>query len=219
MRPVKRFSPDPIISHMVDSIEAAVAAAAPFYHLVLDSFFPADIYEEMLDHLPTAETFRALPGRNNSNIRADGSSTRVKIDLFPEYLRHLDGTARALWRTGGLALCSPPVEKAFVDRLAPGLKRRLGEAYASGGVYPIPMLTRDTDGYRIPEHTDTRWKGITVQLYLPRDESLNGIGTVFSEKVPGGFRRVTQMAFVPNHGYAFAVGDNTWHSVDAIGRL
>src|SRR5262249_20152188 len=85
MRHVKRFSPDPIISHMVDGIDAAVAAEVPFYHLILDGFFPADIYEEMLDHLPTAESFRALPGRDNYNIRADGSSTRVKIDLFPEY--------------------------------------------------------------------------------------------------------------------------------------
>jgi hypothetical protein len=86
-------------------------------------------------------------------------------------------------------------------------------------MFPIPMLTRDTEGYRIPEHTDTRWKGITVQLYLPRDNRLDGVGTVFSERVGGKFKRVTQMAFVPNHGYAFAVGDNTWHSVDAIDHL
>ena len=27
----------------------------------------------------------------------------------------------------------------------------------------------------------------------------------------------TQMKFSPNTGYAFAVGDNTWHSADRIG--
>src|SRR5262249_16786114 len=144
---------------------------------------------------------------------------RVKIDLFPEYLRHMDGVQKELWGSVGRALCSPPVKQAFVRRLAPGLKRRFGDAYESVGMFPIPMLTRDTDGYRIPEHTATRWKGIAVQLDLPPDESLNGVGTVFSERTPRGFKRVTQMAFVPNHGYAFAVGDNTWHSVDAIDHL
>ena len=219
MRAIKRFSPDNIVRHMVERIDAAAAAEVPFYHLVLDGFFPAEIYQEMVDRMPTSDSFRALPGRNNYNIRSDGTSTRVKIDLFPEYLRHMDGVQKELWNSVGRALCAPAVKAAFIRRLAPGLKRRFGDAYPSVGMFPIPMLTRDTDGYRIPEHTDTRWKGITVQLYLPRDESQNGIGTVFSERLAdGSFRRVTQMAFVPNHGYAFAVGDNTWHSVDAIGR-
>jgi len=219
MRAIKRFSSDDIVKHMVESIDGAEAAEVPFYHLVLDDFFPAEIYQEMLDRMPTSQSFRALAGRNNYNIRADGTSTRVKIDLFPEYLRHMDGVQKELWKSVGRAFCAPAVKAAFVRRLAPGLKRRFGDAYQSVGMFPIPMLTRDTDGYRIPEHTDTRWKGITVQLYLPRDESQNGIGTVFSERLAdGSFRRVTQMAFVPNHGYAFAVGDNTWHSVDAIGR-
>ena len=219
MRAIKRFSPDNIVRHMVERIDAAAAAEVPFYHLVLDGFFPAEIYQEMVDRMPTSDSFRALPGRNNYNIRSDGTSTRVKIDLFPEDLRHMDGVQKELWNSVGRALCAPAVKAAFIRRLAPGLKRRFGDAYPSVGMFPIPMLTRDTDGYRIPEHTDTRWKGITVQLYLPRDESQNGIGTVFSERLAdGSFRRVTQMAFVPNHGYAFAVGDNTWHSVDAIGR-
>ena len=220
MRPIAQFSSDRIVAHILQCIEAAPAAEAPFFHLVLDDFFPADLYREMLDRMPAAKSFRALAGRNNYNIRADGTSTRVKVDLFPEYLRHLDEAQKNVWRSVGRALCLPAVRDAFVRRLAPGLKRRFGEAYRSVGMFPIPMLTRDTHGYRIPEHTDTRWKGITVQLYLPRDRSLDGIGTVFSERLRDGtFRRVTQMAFVPNHGYAFAVGDNTWHSVDAVGQL
>ena len=28
----------------------------------------------------------------------------------------------------------------------------------------------------------------------------------------------TQMRFAPNSGYAFAVGQDTWHSADTIGR-
>ena len=50
-----------------------------------------------------------------------------------------------------------------------GLERRFGSDFANVGMYPIPVLTRDIPGYRITAHTDTQWKGITVQLYLPRD--------------------------------------------------
>jgi hypothetical protein len=110
------------------------------------------------------------------------------------------------------------VRDAFIRRLAPALDRRFGPGYAKTGMYPIPILTRDIPGYLITPHTDTRWKGITVQLYLPRDRSNTHIGTIFHEKLAdGSMPKKKQMQFAPNTGYAFAVGTDTWHSADAVG--
>ena len=107
---------------------------------------------------------------------------------------------------------------ASLRRLAAPLERRFGRGYAKVGMYPIPILTRDIPGYRITPHTDTQWKGITVQLYLPRDASTTHIGTIFHEKLPDGtLPKRAQMKFAPNTGYAFAVGDDTWHSADPVG--
>ena len=53
-------------------------------------------------------------------------------------------------------------------------------------MYPIPILTRDIPGYLITPHTDTRWKGITVQLYLPADDANTDIGTIFHDRLPDG---------------------------------
>jgi hypothetical protein len=33
----------------------------------------------------------------------------------------------------------------------------------------------------------------------------------------GSLRRQVQMKFAPNSGYAFAVGDDSWHSADKVG--
>jgi hypothetical protein len=102
--------------------------------------------------------------------------------------------------------------------LARALERRFGPDYAKVGMYPIAILTRDVPGYKIDPHTDTRWKGITVQLFLPRDASHTHIGTIFHEKLPdGSLPKRTQMKFAPNSGYAFAVGNDTWHSADPVG--
>src|SRR5215472_7004926 len=208
-----------LISDVVGNIEAARAAEAPFFHLELDRVFPANIYAAILDHMPSAADYRPLPGRNKGNIREDGTSTRVKIDLFPEYTRHLPLAKREVWDLVGRGLCSAEVQQAFMRRLAPGLKRRFGEGHAEVGMYPIPVLTRDIPGYRITPHTDTQWKGITVQLYLPRDASATHIGTIFHGRLTDGtLTRATQMQFAPNSGYAFAVGDNTWHSADPVGN-
>lgn len=214
----EKSSGDALIDEIVANIGAARRIERPFFHLEFDRIFPDDIYAAMIDLMPKATDYRALPGRNGGNLRADGTSTRVKIDLFPEYIRHLPPSKRALWDCVGHALTSKPVKNAFVAALAPGLERRFGASFRDVGMYPIPVLTRDIPGYRITPHTDTRWKGITVQLYLPRDASATHIGTIFHERLSdGSLPKAKQMPFAPNSGYAFAVGDNTWHSADPVG--
>jgi len=58
-------------------------------------------------------------------------------------------------------------------------------------------------------------KAITVQFYLPRDESQVHLGTILHEGRDGeAARRTTPLAFRPASGYAFPVlYHETWHSV------
>ena len=206
-----------LIDHVVRAVEKAQAEEGPFYHLEFEGIFPQPVYAAMLAAMPEAADYRPMSGRSRGNDLADGTHTRVKIDLFPEYIHRLPAEKRAVWDVVGAALCSKPVQQAFVRRLAPALERRFGPRFARTGLYPIPILTRDIPGYRITPHTDTHWKGITVQLYLPADDANTDIGTIFHERLPdGSMPRRRQMKFAPNSGYAFAVGDDTWHSADPV---
>jgi hypothetical protein len=203
---------------VVQSIDGARIAAAPYYHLEFDRFFPDDVYQSMLTSMPAVQDFRPMHGRSRGHDLADGTHTRMKIDLFPEYLRHLPPKQRTLWATVGRALCSKEVQSAFVRRLAPGLARRFGPEFATVSMFPTPALTRDIPGYYLPPHTDTHWKGITVQLYLPPDISTTQIGTFLHEVAPdGNLPKAKQVPFAPNTGNAFSVGDDTWHSADPVG--
>jgi len=112
---------------------------------------------------------RPMHGRSKGHDLDDGTHTRVKIDLFRNTSQSAAGK-RALWDVVGRALCSDKVRQAFIRRLAPGLKKRFGDAFAKVGCIrsdPHPRHPR----YMIPPHTDTKWKGITVQLYLPADDA------------------------------------------------
>jgi hypothetical protein len=214
----RRLAVERLCDFIVTSVDAASSSDSPFTHLVFDRVFPDDVYASMLANMPEVTDYRPMHGRSKGHDLSDGTHTRVKIDLFPEYIRHLPPQKRAVWDIVGRALCAAPVRDAFVRRLAAPLERRFGPRFAKVGMFPIPILTRDIPGYLITPHTDTRWKGITVQLYLPRDRSTAHIGTIFHEKLAdGSLPKRKQMAFVPNSGYAFAVGTDTWHSADPVG--
>ncbi|MPZ36902.1 MAG: hypothetical protein GEU95_02375 [Rhizobiales bacterium] len=198
------------------SVEAARVKQQPFFHLEFDRVFPDDVYRAMLAAMPRTTSYRRSSRKDD--ILADGTVTRAKIDLFPEYIRGLPAEQRGLWSLVGAALCSCEVSDAMVRKLAPALARRFGPKYAAVGFYPIPTLTRDGPGYSINIHSDHASKGITVQFYLPTDNSTTHIGTIFHAELADGSRPpVEKKTFAPNTGYAFAVDRDTHHSVDTVG--
>ncbi|KQZ01028.1 hypothetical protein ASD45_09265 [Pseudolabrys sp. Root1462] len=208
---------DALSDYVARSIDGARAVEKPFFHLEFDHVFPDDLYGQILALMPESDDYRPMHGRSKGHDLEDGTHTRVKIDLFPEYIRNLPGPKKALWDLVGRALCSEKVKQAFVRRLAPGLSKRFGADFAKVGLYPIPILTRDIPGYLITPHTDTHWKGITVQFYLPADDANTDVGTIFHSVEPDGSKpRHSQMRFARNSGYAFAVGSDTWHSADPV---
>jgi len=204
-----------LIAFIAQSVAGARTIDSPFHHLEFERVFPDAIYSLMLAALPETADYRRMSGGRRIDAREDGTPTRVKIDLFPEYIRGLPADKRPIWDLVGRALCSPEVQAAFVRRLAPDLKRRFGANRTD--LYPVPALTRDRAGYRILPHTDTLWKGITVHLYLPRDDSHANIGTVLHGRLLDGTLTRAQIGFARNTGYAFAVTDASWHSVDPVG--
>src|SRR5919201_3148179 len=103
------------VNNLTDFIAASVQNAnadnAPFYHLKFDRVFPDDFYAEMLETMPEAEDYRAMSGKSKTgSSRPDGKPTRSKIDLFPEYIRHLSPQKRAVWEVTGRVLRSNDLE-------------------------------------------------------------------------------------------------------------
>jgi hypothetical protein len=200
------------IEHLAGAVDGAAEDPTPFHHLRLSDFFPRDLYADMLEAMPGREDYRRMSGR------AAAGDVRTKLDLFPEALRHLPPPKRHVWETVSEALLSQPVREAIVRRLAPGLERRFQLEAGRVRTYAVPVLTRDLPGYRIGVHPDTRWKAVTLQIYLPPDRSIEHVGTVFhARNAQGGYEVAARMPFLPNSGYAFAVGDDTYHSVDTVG--
>lgn len=199
----------------VDAADRAELRTEPFDHIYMDGILDQETYDALLAAMPSREFYHDL--MHQDAVRKDGGSNRQRMYLYPELLQRLPEEQRRVWVPVAEALCSPELELAFKRKFRRALEERFGKSVEKIGVYPIPILLRDQPGYRIGIHSDVKKKAITVQFYLPRDNSQRNIGTIFHESNSGpGAERTTQMPFMPSSGYAFPVSlTKSWHSAAA----
>ena len=200
---------------MVAAVNRAELRTTPFDHVYMEGVLDRQTYDALLAGMPDRQFYHDL--KHQDAVRADGTSTRLRMYLYPELLRGLPEPQRRVWLPLSKALCSKELELAFKRKFRRALEERFGKPVEKLGVYPIPILLRDQPGYRIGIHSDVKKKAITVQFYLPSDETQRHIGTIFHESNEGeGAKRTTQMQFLPSSGYAFPVSlTKSWHSAAA----
>jgi hypothetical protein len=208
------------------SIEGALVGAVdrsplrhdPFDHITTEQVLDAASYAALLAALPERRFYHELVHKDA--MRADGSSTRLRMYLYPELLWRLPVEQRRVWMPVARTLCSKRLQDAFKRKFRSALEERFGKPVEQIGLYPVPILLRDQPGYRIGIHADAPTKVITVQFYLPADESQQHLGTIFHAGESGeAAKRTVQMQFLPASGYAFPVArTKSWHSAANVGE-
>ena len=195
-----------------DAVERSALQHDPFDHIYFDNVLEPRSYETLLSAMPDRRFYHEL--WHQDALRSDGSSTRLRMYLYPELLRKLPTEQRRVWMPIARALCSAGLQAAFKRKFRAALEQRFGKPVEKLGLFPVPILLRDQPGYRIGIHSDIPTKAITVQFFLPRDDSQRHIGTIFHEGDKGEpAERTTQMPFMPATGYAFPVSlTKSWHS-------
>ncbi|MCI0562765.1 MAG: hypothetical protein MN733_30150 [Nitrososphaera sp.] len=210
-------SPGPIIEELTQAIQRAEANRLPFGHVYMRNVFSQELYEKLLLYLPATDLYD--PFLHPDALLSATTSSRLR---FPLSQGNLDKrlsenqTCRSFWRSVSEACCSPVLKTVLFDRLKADLLVRFRVEINKIPASPQAFLFRDLTGYSIKPHPDSRRKAVTVQLYLPRDESLESFGTALYVIEANAFRKVKQFPFKPNTGYAFAVSDHSWHGVETI---
>jgi hypothetical protein len=212
VRPGSVSAQTPVERQLVAAVDRAELRHIPFDHLYIEQALDPETYAALLAAMPDRRYYHDL--RHRDALRKDGSSTRLRMYLYPELLWRLPAALRRVWLPLARALCSSALEQAFKRKFRKALEERFGKRAEKIGMYPIPILLRDQPGYKISIHSDVATKAITVQYYLPDDESQRHIGTIFHESDEGaGAKKTTQMPFLPASGYAFPVSlTKSWHS-------
>src|SRR5215471_4052620 len=161
---------DELIDHAVSSIKAADYSASPYPHIFFRNFFPADFYRDLI---------RSIPTRGYDPIT--GTGTRMALRLYGDNVEKISPELRSAWAAVSAMLTSKELETAIRIKLSDGLEiRARGDKVVSASDLKLvakPVIYRDSDGYQIKPHPDTRKKVVTMQLYCPTDASQEALGT------------------------------------------
>jgi hypothetical protein len=220
-------SPDAEFGAVLECATTAIRDAqsfeAPYPHILFRDFFPSEFYRRLLKNFPDSERFVGL----------NGDGTRREFNLYDERIDPGSEEGRAAWATVRRVLSSAEMASALRTKLDAGFRIR---AKGSREGWPIPMFPRpvvyaDLDGYAIKPHPDTRRKVLTMQIYLPADDTQRDLGTTIYKISPMGLfawksyglAKDKTLPFLPNTGYAFVVihpayslFKSSWHGREAI---
>lgn len=203
---------DTILAQLIAKIETAVIDPLPSDNIYMENIFTPDVYAAMLAHLPREEAYDFI--EHPDAILPDGRKTRKLLDLTDSSIARLHPTHQAFWLSIKSILVSEHLQHALLKKFHAHITRRFGSHWPE--LVTVPIFYRDYPGYRISEHTDAPYKVLTMQLYLPKDESQIHLGTSFHQKQGHQFHLLKTNPFKPNSAYAFVRTDESWHSVKQI---
>jgi len=214
-----------LCDHFIATVERAQVDRDPFCHAFFENIFPAALYPVLLRNLPPMELYGPL--NIKKWVRPDGTSTRDLFYLTPENLAKLTKEQGDLWRAVLSALTDGPFKRAVFAQLARDLAERFD--ITEDRVPDLPFvydlsLVRDTEDYRIKPHPDGLNNLVTMQFYMPPDESQMDLGTsvyrAHKRLIGNSFEEVRRFPFKPNSAYAFAVSDSpartSWHGRETL---
>jgi hypothetical protein len=214
-----------IRDHLISVVESAPLEREPFCHFYLEGVFPPAMYPALLRNLPPKELYEPLNLRKW--VRADGTSTRDQFHLTAEGIAKLPRSLADFWTPVVRAMRDPALRRVIFSKLSPDLAERFGipeDQVANMECSYEVRLVRDTEDYRIKPHPDGLNKIVTMQLYLPEDESTLDLGTSLFRRhkrmIGSSFEEVKRFSFKPNSGYGFAVSDGpnrqSWHGRETL---
>lgn len=185
---------------LIGLIECATMQSHPFPHLVIDGVWSDEFYKALRDNLPAEYPSINDTGRVKGNYDNRGM-------VWPE---------TQFWNKFRTWMLSGAVRRAMLKRF--GVK----------GSHQEVKLMRDTPGYEISPHTDSRSKALTALFYLPADESNGAFGTSLYTLKAGEsvqddthhgwekFERSHTIKFLPNRVFIFARTNESFHGCETF---
>ncbi len=197
-----------VTNHILARLESTREQSEPWPHHVFEGFFPLSFYQLLKGNFPfSSQSWKTLSHPDNQ------SGARQVIYLRETEDIPLEGQQKELWRD---------LYEIINTKVADSLLKKYQLTEYKDLTSAEVQIIKDGTGYKISPHCDTfkhkRHKLLTLLIYFPSSEDLNGYGTeLYQKRLLGGFKEIKRAPFTDNTALLFQPTYNkTWHGVSQI---
>lgn len=221
-----------VLDHVCRRVARAEVVRNPFPYAVIDEILPPDYYAEAVSHFPKPAQMR--PISETGRVSKNGYPERHVTLFAPEDFAALTEAQARFWTEFSDWMYSDVFLQVFVSKFQSDLEPRLKNILAAERALLTrgdALLVNDHTQFKIGPHTDAPHRLVTFLFYMPKDESMRGLGTsIYRPKDPdfvcwGGphhrvekFDLVDTVEFMPNRLLTFPKTEKSFHGVEQIGQ-
>lgn len=216
-----------VLECVIQRMANAKVEKEPYSYFHIDSVFPKEFYQELIDSFPDPSCYHPLG--ETGGVRKGTYTQRFCLFLENEHLSQLPFAHMIFWTQFSEMFKSPAFKNAILKKFESEYQERYGHQKLR--LEPNLELISDHSNYAIGPHTDHPQKVLTLLFYFPRDDRNPHLGTSVYRPLDPHFRceglghhsfqnfsRVYTAPFVPNSVFGFFKSDRSFHGVEPIGK-
>jgi len=172
-----------IEEHLIKKILNTTVDHMPFDHVFIENIFPDDFYEKLVKNLPNLSEYTAI--KDTGTVGQNYSSERYIIN-FEQNTKFENISFTNLYNKLINVLTSKKLFDTVSSHFIKSIKKRV-ENFSEKEKEKFGLsnfkfdlraaLVKDLTKYSLGAHTDSISKYITFLFYLPKDNSIQNIGT------------------------------------------
>lgn len=231
-----------LVNHICKKLQEVEIENYPYSHKFVENIFPEYEYIKILKNLPDREFYKSKVELDKKAKDENYSPERYEFLINKDNLNLLTNEKKEFWYNLYKSLYSLKIQNTVLDVFKETIGNRLKNlteteknkiGIKNYRVTKRATIVKDFKKYHLGAHTDNAKKLITFLFYLPKDNSLESLGTsiyackpefdplkidrhLSADETKKNFDKIKTFKFIPNSLLIFPRTNLSFHGVDEI---
>ena len=225
-----------------DKINNAKLETHPWNYKFIENIFPEELYEKIIYNLPSKDFYHSRVDIYKNAKSINYNSERYVFPINDDNLKLLLPEQGKFWANLYKLITSKEFMNSILNTFKNSIDLRLKNlsliekekiGTKNFRIFPKAEIVKDLKKYHLGAHTDNFNKLITFLFYLPKDNSIEKLGTtIYKSKVKidpvnsakhqsiqdtkKNFEKIKTCNFIPNSLLIFPRTNESFHGVEEI---
>lgn len=222
---------------LIKNISASKLLNEPFDHKFVKNIFPKEMYENFLENIPDKSLYTKIT--DTGSVSENYSPERYIFNFEKSKMDLLNSSQKVFFQELLNSVLSKDLFTSVTSQFSGAIQERMknfsnhekDQFGTSNFEFSVrAALVKDFTKYSLGAHTDSIGKFVTYLFYIPKDNSLENVGTALykpikeidehghfdDENTRINFEKIKTCPFIPNCALIFPRTSKSYHGVEEV---